>query len=73
MKVKVCWRSTNDLVCNILQWTSTHGYASAGHATRTYQQQLCTDTGCSLEDLPGAMDDRQMGREREWEGWGNPC
>ena len=27
--------------------------------------QLCTDTGCSLEDLTRAMDDR--GRWREWE------
>ena len=25
---------------------------SVGWPTRTYLQQLCTDTGCSLEDLP---------------------
>ena len=29
---------------------------------RTYQHQLCVDTGCSLEDTPEAMDDR--------DGWG---
>ena len=27
-------------------------------------KQLCTDTGCSLEDLPGAMDDREGWWER---------
>ena len=31
---------------------------------RTYKQQLCADTGYILEDLPGAMDDRDGWRER---------
>ena len=36
-----------------------------GRATaRTYIQQLCVDTGCSPEDLPEAMDDRDGWRER---------
>ena len=30
----------------------------------TYRQQLCEDTGCSPEDLPEAMNDREEGRER---------
>ena len=30
----------------------------------TYLQQLYADTGCSLDDLPGAMDDRYRWRER---------
>ena len=30
---------------------------------RNYIQQLCADTGCSLEDLPGAIDDRDGWRE----------
>ena len=31
-----------------------------------YLQQFCTDTECSQQDLPEAMDDkRQMARERE--------
>ena len=30
----------------------------------TYLQQLCTDTGCSLEDLPVALDDRDEWRDR---------
>ena len=39
-----------------------------GQDFEDYQQQLCTDTGCSLEDLPGAMDDRD---ELVREGQGN--
>ena len=31
---------------------------------RTYIQQLCADTGCSLEDLPEAMDNWEVWRER---------
>ena len=30
----------------------------------TYIQQLCKDTGCSLENLPEAMNDREKWRER---------
>ena len=29
-----------------------------------YIQQLCEDTGCSPEDLPEAMNDREKWRER---------
>ena len=36
--------------------------------TRTYLHQLCADTGCSLEDLLGAVDDRDGWRESQ----GNP-
>ena len=42
-------------------WTPSHGWAKAGWLAKTYIQQLCTDIGCSLEDLPGAMDDRRDG------------
>ena len=30
---------------------------------RTYIQPLCEDTGCSPEDLPEAMNDREKWRE----------
>ena len=33
----------------------------------TYIQQLCVDTGCSPEDLPEAMNDREKWRERVWD------
>ena len=57
-----CWRK-DKLISDILLWTPSHGWAKAGRPARTYIQQLCADTGCSLEDLPGAMDDR----DRWWE------
>ena len=51
-----CWRSKDELVSEILQWTPLDG-----RPAKAYLQQLCIDTGYSLEDLPGAMDDRDGG------------
>ena len=59
-----CWRSKNELVSDVLLWTPTYGQAKAGQPARTYIQQLCEDTGCNLEDLPEAMNDREKWRER---------
>ena len=59
-----CWRSRDQLMSDVLQWTPAHGRAKAGHPVRTYIRQLCVDTGCSLEDLLKAMDDRKVWRER---------
>ena len=59
-----CWRSKNELISDILLWTPSHGWAKVGQPARTYIQQLCANTGCSLEDLPGAIDDREAWRER---------
>ena len=53
-----CWRSKDELISNILQWTPSYGRAKAGRQARTYIQQLSADTGHWLEDLSGAMDDR---------------
>ena len=41
-----------------------YGQAKAGRPARTYIQQLCEDMGCSPEDLPEAMNDREKWRER---------
>ena len=49
---------------DVLLWTPTYGRAKAGRPARTYIQQLCEDTGCSPEDLPEAMNDREKWRER---------
>ena len=54
-----CWRSRDELISDVLLWTSTYGRAKAGRLARTYIQQLCEDTGCSPEDLPEAMNDRE--------------
>ena len=59
-----CWRSRDELISDVLLWTPTYGRAKAGRPARTYIQQLCEDTGCSPEDLPEAMNDREEWRER---------
>ena len=46
-----CWRSKDELISDILPWTITW-------MSKSKDDQLCVDTGCGLEDLPGAMDDR---------------
>ena len=43
---------------DVLLWSSSLGRARVEQPARTYLRQLCTDTGCNLEDLPEAMDDR---------------
>ena len=50
-----CWRSRDKLMSDVLLWTPSLGQAK----TRTFIQQLYADTGCSLEDQPEAMDDRE--------------
>ena len=59
-----CWRSRNELISDVLLWTPTYGRAKAGRPAWTYIQQLCEDMGCSPEDLPEAMNDREKWRER---------
>ena len=58
-----CWRSKDELVSDVLLRTPTYGQAKAGRPARTYIQQLCEDTGCNLEDLPEAMNNREKWRE----------
>ena len=57
-----CWRSKDELISNVLLWTPSHGRTNVGWQVRTYLQQLCTDTECSLENRVEAMDVR--------DGWG---
>ena len=59
-----CWRSKDELISDVLLWTPTYGRTKAGQPARTYIQQLCEDTGCSPEDIPEAMNDREKWRER---------
>ena len=58
-----CWRSKDELISDVIQWTPTYGQAKAGRPARTYIQQLCEDTGCNPEDLPQAMNDWEKWRE----------
>ena len=59
-----CWRSKDELISDVLLWTPAYGQAKAGRPARTYIQQLCEDTGCSPEDQPEAMNDREKWREK---------
>ena len=59
-----CWRSKDELISDILLWTPLHGRAKAGWPARTYIQQLCANTGCSLEDLLEVKDNREEWWER---------
>ena len=58
------WRSRDELRSDVLLWTPTYDRAKAGWPAQTYIQQLCEDTGCSPEDLPEVMNDREKWRER---------
>ena len=60
-----CRRSRDELISDVLLWTPTYGRAKAGRPARTYIQQLCEDTGCSPEDMPEAMDDREKWWEKD--------
>ena len=59
-----CWRSRDELISDVLLWSPSHGWAKAGRPAWNYTQQLCEDTGCSPEDLPEAMYNREECRER---------
>ena len=50
--------------CDILLWTPSYGRTKVGWLAITYIHQLCENTGCSPEDLPGAMNDKEKWRER---------
>ena len=74
-----CWRSRNEIICDVLPWTPSHGRAEVGQTARTSKQQLRANTGCNLEDIPGATEDREGWQERVsdiradvgtwWWGW----
>ena len=59
-----CWRSKEEIISDVLLWTPAYGQEKAGRPARTYIQQLWEDTGCSPEDRPKAMNDREKWRER---------
>ena len=59
-----CWRSKDELISDVLLWTTAYGQAKVERPARTYIQQLCADRGCSPEDLPEAMKDREEWWER---------
>ena len=61
------WRSRHVLLSDVLLWTPSHGRAKVGRPARTYIQQLCEDSGCSPEEQPDALNDRERWPERVWD------
>ena len=59
-----CWRSRDELIKDVPLWPPTYGRAKEGRPARTHIQHLWEDTGCSPEDLPEAMNDREKWQER---------
>ena len=59
-----CWRSRDELISDVFLWTPTYGREKAERPARTYIQQLCENTGCSPENLPEAINDREKWWER---------
>ena len=59
-----CWRSRDELISDVLLWNPSYTRTKAGRPARTYLQQLCEYTGCSPEDQPEAINDREKWRER---------
>ena len=41
-----------------------YGQSKAGQPAAAYIEQLCENTGCSPEDLPEVMNDRERWKER---------
>ena len=39
--VRHCWRSKNEIICDVLLWTPSHRCASVGWSRKTYRQQHC--------------------------------
>ena len=54
----------DEIISDVLLWTPAYGRAKAGRPAGTYIQQLSEDTGCSLDDPPETLNDREKWRER---------
>ena len=62
--VRHCWRNRDELISDILLWDPSYERGKAGQQAITYVQQFCADTGGSLDDLLGAMNNRGGWQER---------
>ena len=63
---KHCWRNKDELVNDVLLWT-TYPWTRQCWLTSKNLYQLDAGTGCRLEDMPRAMDDRGGERDKERE------
>ena len=60
----LCWRSKDEFVSNILQWTPMQVHTSVHQTVKTYIHQLCAITRSCLEDWSRIMIDRGKWCER---------
>ena len=58
-----CHRSKTELASKLILWQPNHGKRSRGAPATTYIKQLAQDAGCSIEDLPTLMEDKEVWRE----------
>ena len=58
------WRNKEELISELLLWTTVHGSTSVDLPLKTYIYQLCADTEWHLEYLPKEIDDRDGWWER---------
>ena len=58
-------RNLDKLISDVLLWTFTHGRTSVCRPVRIYIDHLCVDTGSSLEDILGVMNDKDRWRKKE--------
>ena len=52
------WRCKGELISDVPLWTPSLGLARVGRLAKPNLQQLCSDTGYSMEELAKAMDDK---------------
>ena len=48
------WRSKDELISDVLLWTSTHGLVNVGRTVRTYMHQFCAismNKDCSISGI----------------------
>ena len=51
----------------VLQWTPMYGHTSVDRSAKIYRYQFCAHTRCSLENLPGVINDMaKWGEGAKW-------
>ena len=63
-----CWRSTKEVVSDLVLWEPKHGKRSDRGQARTFVHLLEADTGVPRDCLPAAMDDRVGWKKRAMGG-----
>ena len=58
-----CFRSKDEVVQPLIMWEPRHGKRRRGRPAKTFIDQLMDDTEITKEDLPGAMNAREIWRQ----------